>query len=200
VGLLIRPLALFAYHALSVCWQYSPQSSNRQDYSSILSPQAEALIAETWSASGYRSPFYPSILGLPFGQDTNHFMDANFADRGDGEIAQSVGAGAAVANADKIFKNSIRLDTGVSLDHPLTLISHAHPFTPALSPTQFSQSLAAPQEKPDHSHLPSSSAPQPGVFGGFGLFPEDICISPALTPSRQPQRVRSTSQNLQPPS
>jgi hypothetical protein len=179
---------------------------NRQNYSSILSPQA-ALIAETWSASGPAIPFYPFILGFPSEQDTNNFMDANFADSGDGEIPQSFGAGAAVANEEDIFTNSISIDTDVSLNHlrrkrtsPVTPMSHAHPLTPALFPTQFSQSPAAPKENTDHSRVPSSSNPQPGVFDAFAPFPAELCISPSLTPSRQPQRVRSTSQNLQPPS
>jgi hypothetical protein len=60
----------------------------------------------------------PAILGLPFGQDANHFMDVNFADSGDGETAQSFSSLALrfSANGYKPRDNRISLNWLV-LDH-----------------------------------------------------------------------------------
>ena len=168
--------------------------------------------AETRSASGPAITFYPPILDLVIDQQDNYFMDPNLPSSRDSDISvlQSYSADAAVVSEEPLFTNNISIDTDVPLNprrrkrySPVTPMSHTHPLSTEIFPTQFSQALAGSQESSNHSRVPLSSNPQPGVFDGFGPLPVDIAqlaISPSLAPSYQLQRSRSTSQNLQPPS
>lgn len=188
----------------------SPPRNNRQQiYSSAFSPQAQALRlrVETRSASGPIIPFCPPIPNLEFEQPTNYFMDVTLPTASDGDISQPFSADAAVATQGNLFRNSISIDTDISFNSrrrkrvsPVTPMSHAHQLSTELFSSQFSQSFAASQENPDHSHVPSSSISQPGLFDAFGPLPAELGLSPTLARSNQPQRSRSTSQNIQPPS
>ena len=182
---------------------------NLQNHHSIPARQRQppALTVETGSASGLAIPFSPPILDLVLGEYSSYFMDANLPDSGDCDISQSFCADAAVVSEEDLFINNVSIDTKVSSNprrrkrtSPVTPISHAHAH---VFSNQFSQSFAASQGTSGHSRVPLSSNPQPSVYHAFGQLPVDVGqlnLSPSLMRSHRPQRSRSASQILQPPS